>query len=131
LRRYFYTIKRNMRDEETRYHLYITAKRRFSFNEMLAKQHWVLAHLDELPFNDITVKIGSCREGSTQIVALLEPISSAFHYDYVRINKLKRHFEIWYDFVLEFVFTEKEHVEVFLEWIRKKWKGEWKEDEEV
>jgi len=129
VRRYFYSIKETVRGNEVRYNLYITAKRRFSLDEMLAKQHYVMAHLDELPFNNITVKTASCREGTTQIVALLEPTSSAFHYDYVNLNKLDRSVEIYYDHVLEFVFTEKEHVETFLEWIRRKWKGEWKKEE--
>ena len=129
MRRYFYSIKETSKGDEKRYNLYIWAKRRFSLGEMLAKQHYVMAYLDELPFNNITVKTASCREGTTQIVALLEPTSSAFHYNYVNINKLDRSIEIYYDYVLEFVFTEKEHVETFLEWIRRKWKGEWQEEE--
>jgi len=119
MRKYFCSIKKTLNDNETRYNLYITAKKRFSLDEILVKQHFVLSHLDELPFNNITVKVASCREGSTQIVALLEPASSAFHFDYVRLNKLDRPLEIWYDNVLEFVFTEKEHLQKFLEWIKK------------
>ena len=128
MRQYFYSIKETVRDDVKRYNLYIWAKRRFSLGEMLAKQHFVLSHLDELPFNSITVKTASCREGSTQIVALLEPTSSAFHYDYINLDKLERVLEIWYDNVLEFVFTERKHVQQFLEWIKKKWKGKWVEE---
>jgi len=130
MRKYVYSIVEGSRSGESRFHLYIRAERRFSFEEMLAKQHWALAHIDELPFNDYEIKLASSREGSTQILILLEPDSSAFHADVVTIKKEVKTVELHYDFVLEFVFTEKEHIEPFLQLIQNKWVGEWVEEKE-
>lgn len=131
MRKYIYSIVEGSRSGESRFHLYIRAERRFSFKEMLAKQHWAMAHLNELPFNDYEIKLASSREGSTQILIFLEPNSSAFHADVVTVKKETKIFEIHYDFILEFVFTEKEHIDPFLQIIQSRWKGEWVEDKEV
>jgi len=98
----------------------------FSLKEILAKQHFVLAHIDELPFNHVNLKTASCRE-SFQII---EPVPStvAFHVDDITLDKVKRKI-IWsYDFVLEFVFQRKKHIEGFLEFLQKHWSGTWERE---
>jgi len=92
------------------------------------KQHWVLSNIIDLPFNNYEIKTASCREGDTAILAMLEPDTSAFHCDIININKLKHKVEIYYDFLLEFVFTEDTHLKPFLEFLQQQWKGEWKQE---
>jgi len=130
LRKYIYSIVEGSRSGEPRFHLYIRAERRFSLRELYAKQHWAMAHLDGLPFNEYAVKLAMSREGSTQILILLEPSSSAFHMDVVTVKKETKTVEIHYDNILEFVFTEKEHIDPFLRLIQSEWRGEWIEDKE-
>jgi len=93
---------------------------------MLAKQHWILAHIDALPFNNITIKTASCRE-STQVIQPIvpEPSTTAFHFDEITLDKIARVVKWDYDFVLEFVFNDEKHVQPFLEFLQKHWRGEW------
>jgi len=128
MRKYLYHIKKSSFDGENRWNVYVQADRRFSLKEMLAKQHWVLHNIVQLPFNQCEVKMASCREGSTSILVILEPNSSAFHFDTVSINKLNHTVILDYDFVLEFVFSRKNHVKPFLELLQNHWKGEWVKD---
>jgi len=127
VRHYLYHIIDNTWKGKKRWNLYVQANRRFSLGEMLAKQHWILAHIDELPFNNITLKTASCRE-STQLIQpiLPEPSTVAFHYDDITMNKLNRVITWDYDFVLEFVFHNEKHVQPFLDFLQKHWHGEWK-----
>jgi len=133
LRKFFYYVKKGWNKGEKdslRYHLYIQAEPRFSQKEMYAKQHRVHSRLDELPFNrEIEVKSGSSREGRTAVMILLEPNSSAFHYDFTLVKKVTKILEVSYDNVLEFVFMEEKHIEPFLDFVMKLWGGKWLEHE--
>jgi hypothetical protein len=85
---------------------------------MLAKQHWILAHIDELPFNNITIKTASCRESIEVIKPILpEPSTVAFHIDDITLDKIARVISWDYDFVLEFVFNNEKHVQPFLDFL--------------
>jgi hypothetical protein len=53
MRHYCYHVCENVTKRNKRWNLYVTAHRGFSLKEILAKQHWVLRHIDELPFNNI------------------------------------------------------------------------------
>ena len=126
MRHYCYQIVEKIMKGEKHWTLYVTANRSFSLQEMLAKQHWVLRHIDELPFNNITFKTASCRESIAVIKPVLpEPSTVAFHYDDITLDKLNREIIWGYDFVLEFVFHTEEHVQPFLEFLKKHWKGQW------
>lgn len=125
MRKYIYSIVEGYRSSSPRFHLYISAIRRFSLRELFAKQLWALMHLEELPFNEFTVTTAAAREGTTHIVVIQSPSSSAFHYGRITVKKEVMTVEIHRDYVLEFVFYSKEHVEPFLQLVKNKWKGEW------
>ena len=130
IRHYYYHIINNTWKGKNRWNLYVQANRRFSLKEMLAKQHWILAHIDELPFNNITIKTASCRESSTEIIhpIIPEPNTVAFHFNEITLDKIARIISWDYDFVLEFVFNDEKHVEPFLDFLQKHWRGEWKNE---
>ena len=129
VRHYYYHLINNTWKGKTRWNLYVQANRRFSLKEMLAKQHWILGHIDELPFNNVTLKIASCRESTEVIKPILpKPSTSAFHLVNITLDKVARVI-IWdYDFVLEFVFNNEKHVQPFLAFLQKHWRGEWKNE---
>jgi hypothetical protein len=127
VRRYYYHLVNTWKGK-TRWNLYVQANRRFSLREMLAKQYWILGHIDELPFNNVTLKIASCRESTAEVIKPIfpEPSTSAFHFVNVTLDKAARVITWEYDFVLEFVFNDEKYVEPFLEFLQKHWCGEWK-----
>lgn len=120
-----YSIVEGYRSGDPRFHLYISAIRRFSLRELFAKQLWAMTHLEELPFNEFTVTTAAAREGTTHVVIIQSPNSSAFHFGRIVVKKETMSIEVHCDFVLEFVFYNKEHIEPFLQLVKNKWKGEW------
>jgi hypothetical protein len=125
-RRYYYHVMDNVLEGTKYWHLYVHANRCFSMVEMLAKQHWILAHIDALPFNNITFKTASCRESTQAIQPIIpEPNITAFHCDEITLDKIAHVISWDYDFVLEFVFTDEKHVLPFLEFLQKHWHGQW------
>jgi len=130
-RKYFYQIKETSDPDGWRYHLYVNAKRRFSLNELLAKQHNLMMKLPEIFREDIEVKLASCRESGPLTITFFftEPVSSAFHFDFLK--KQDREITLGYDNILELVFTDKRHLMKVLEWMKNNWKGEWIEAREM
>ena len=121
MRQYLYHIKRS---NPKRWNLYIEAKRTFSLSEMLAKQHWVLGNIADAPIqSNFDVTAASCVE--IDALRKLEPISSAFHYDSLKVDRKRKSIVYDYGFVLEFVFRKLEYIKPFLEWLQKVWKGDW------
>jgi len=130
-RQYYYGLKQTIWQNEKRWNLYVTANRRFSLKELLAKQHFVLSHIDELPFNNITLKLAASRESFQVIEPIFpEPETAAFHLDEVTLDKISRKVMWDYDFVLEFVFDNEQHIDPFLNFLQKHWKGKWNKAEE-
>ena len=135
VRKYFYHIKETSEPDGWRYHLYVHANRRFSLNELLAKQHNLLLKLPEIFKEDIEkdleVKLASCRESKPFQITFFftEPVSSAFHFDLLK--KQEKEIILDYDNILELVFTDKHDLMKVLVWMKNNWKGEWKEIKEV
>ena len=131
VRKYFYHVKETSEPDGWRYHLYVQANRRFSLGELLAKQHNLMMKLPEIFKEDIEVKLATCRESGPMAITFFfqEPVTSAFHYDFLK--KQKQQIFLYYDNVLELVFTRKAHLMKVLEWMKNNWKGEWKEIKEV
>ena len=128
-RKYFYHIKKTSEPNGWRYHLYVRASRRFSLQELLAKQHKLLMSLPEIFIENIEkgleteVKLASARESDPILICFSEPVTSAFHFDYMKLSN--KQIEIDYDNILELVFTDKAHLMKVLEWMKNNWKGEW------
>jgi len=128
-RKFFYHIKKTSEPDGWRYHLYVNASRRFSLNELLAKQHNLLLNLPEIFKEDIEkgleVKLASCRESKPFQITFFftEPVSSAFHFDLLKIQE--KEIILDYDNILEVVFTDKAHLMKVLKWMKNNWKGEW------
>ena len=139
MRTYTYQIKQGPGNEpnKTIFHLYITAVPRFSLREVLAKQHWFMTHLLDLPFNKIELKLAGSRESrdihieididilQKEIDKVVVLPTSVFHYDYVTLDKVSKTVSVDYENVIEIVLYENTQIQPVLDLVMSKWKGVW------
>lgn len=123
---YYYILVSAIRGEEKTYHLYITAKPRFSIRELLSKQINIIPAIVER-FADIPLELHTAAQVEVKRLNLdLIPTVG----NYIRLKMDRSSVHVCYDRFLEFSSPKRDIIFRLLGLLKEIWKGEWKESDD-